>query len=318
MKEKIKLLRDKKILVLYGGWSREREVSIRSGTKVLNALTSMGFNAVGLDMDRDFYNRIREISPDVVVIMLHGKPGEDGTVQGTLELMGIPYTGSGVLASAIGMNKIATKRMLLFHNLPTPDFVYDPYNRDPVKLSEKVIEKLGIPVVVKPVEEGSSLGVKIVKSEGELPRVIEEELGEFGNIYFERYIKGKSVTVGVLGTGEDAFPLPILELRPKGREFYDYEAKYTHGLTEFIIPAEIPDRAYRKLQKDSLRTHQIVGCRGFSRVDAVVSEDGEPYILEINTIPGMTDLSDLPAEAEHMGISYNELVLYILASAYES
>ncbi len=318
MSVKIDHLKDKKILVLYGGWSREREVSIRSGKKVLDALISMGFNAIGLDMDRDFYTKIREISPDVVVIMLHGKPGEDGTVQGMLELMGIPYTGSGVLASAIGMNKIATKRLLLAHNLPTPQFVYEPYIKDPSKLAEKVVQTLGIPVVVKPVDEGSSLGVKIVKSEEELPHVIEQELSEFGNIYFEKCIKGKSVTVGILGTGENAFPLPILELRPKGREFYDYEAKYTHGLTEFIIPAEIPEEAYKKLQQDSLKTHQIIGCRGFSRVDAVVSDAGEPYILEINTIPGMTDLSDLPAEAEHMGISYNELVLYILASAFES
>ncbi len=317
MSVKIEHLKDKKILVLYGGWSREREVSIRSGKKVLNALISMGFNASGLDMDRDFYSKIKEINPDVVVIMLHGKPGEDGTVQGVLELMGIPYTGSGVLASAIGMNKIATKRLLLSYNLPTPDFVYEPYLKDPGRLSSTVLERLGLPVVVKPVDEGSSLGVRIVKSEEDLPGIIEEELSEFGNIYFEKYIKGKSVTVGILGTGSNAFPLPILELRPKGREFYDYEAKYTHGLTEFVIPAEIPGDSYKKLQEDSLRTHQIVGCRGFSRVDAVVSEQGDPYILEINTIPGMTDLSDLPAEAEHMGISYNELVLYILASAFE-
>ena len=316
MKE-IEYLKSKKVLVLYGGWSREREVSLRSGKRVFESLKGMGFDVSALDMGKDFYERIKEISPDVVVIMLHGKPGEDGTVQGVLELMGIPYTGSGVLASAIGMNKIATKRLLIEENLPTPPYFYDPFEKNPEKLREKVLENLNLPVVVKPVEEGSSLGVHIVKDEDELLNVIEVELVEFGSFYFEKFIKGKSVTVGVLGTGEESFALPILELRPKGHEFYDYEAKYTPGATEFIIPAELPRKVYKELQRDSVLTHQIIGCRGFSRVDAVVSEDGKAYILEINTIPGMTELSDLPAEAEHMGIDYDTLVLHILSSAFE-
>jgi D-alanine-D-alanine ligase len=277
----------------------------------------MGFNAVGLDMQKDYYERIKEISPDVVLIMLHGKPGEDGTIQGALELMGIPYTGSRVLASAIGINKITTKRLLIEQGLPTPDYYYDPFENDPEILAKNAIEKLGLPLVVKPVDEGSSLGVHIVREIETLKTVVEEDLREFENIYFEKFIVGKSVTVGVLGTGKDSFALPILELRPKGREFYDYEAKYTKGLTEFIIPAQIPEETYKKLQKDSVLTHQLIGCRGFSRVDAVVSNDGTGYILEINTIPGMTDLSDLPAEAAHMGIDYDTLVLYILSSAFE-
>ncbi len=316
MKE-IEYLKSKRVLVLYGGWSREREVSLRSGKRVYESLKGMGFDVSALDMGKDFYERIKEISPDVVVIMLHGKPGEDGTVQGVLELMGIPYTGSGVLASAIGMNKIATKRLLIEENLPTPPYFYDPFEKNPEKLREKVLENLDLPVVVKPVEEGSSLGVHIVKDEDELLKVIEVELVEFGSFYFEKFIKGKSVTVGVLGTGEESFALPILELRPKGHEFYDYEAKYTPGATEFIIPAELPRKVYKELQRDSVLTHQIIGCRGFSRVDAVVSEDGKAYILEINTIPGMTELSDLPAEADHMGIDYDTLVLHILSSAFE-
>ncbi len=316
MKE-IEYLKSKKVLVLYGGWSREREVSLRSGKRVFESLKGMGFDVSALDMGKDFYERIKEIYPDVVVIMLHGKPGEDGTVQGVLELMGIPYTGSGVLASAIGMNKIATKRLLIEENLPTPPYFYDPFEKNPEKLREKVLENLSLPVVVKPVEEGSSLGVHIVKDEDELLKVIEVELVEFGSFYFEKFIDGKSVTVGVLGTGEESFALPILELRPKGHEFYDYEAKYTPGATEFIIPAELPRKVYKELQRYSVLTHQIIGCRGFSRVDAVVSEDGKAYILEINTIPGMTELSDLPAEAEHMGIDYDTLVLHILSSAFE-
>ncbi len=310
-------LKSLRVLVLYGGWSKEREVSIRSGQKVLNSLKLMGFNAIGLDMQKDYYERIKEISPDVVLIMLHGKPGEDGTIQGALELMGIPYTGSKVLASAIGINKIATKRLLIEQGIPTPAYYYDPFEKNFKTLSKKALEKLGLPLVVKPVEEGSSIGVHIVRDKETLEAVVEEDLKDFGDIYFEKFIEGKSVTVGVLGTGKDSFALPILELRPKGREFYDYEAKYTKGLTEFIIPAQIPDGTYRKLQEDSVLTHQLIGCRGFSRVDAVVSNDATGYILEINTIPGMTELSDLPAEAAHMGIDYDTLVLYILSSAFE-
>ncbi len=310
-------LKSLKVLVLYGGWSKEREVSIRSGQKVLNSLKLMGFNAIGLDMQKDYYERIKEISPDVVLIMLHGKPGEDGTIQGALELMGIPYTGSRVLASAVGINKIATKRLLIEQGIPTPDYYYDPFEKNFKTLSKKALEKLGLPLVVKPVDEGSSIGVHIVKDKETLEAVVEEDLKEFGDIYFEKFIEGKSVTVGILGTGKDSFALPILELRPKGREFYDYEAKYTKGLTEFIIPAQIPDGTYKKLQEDSVLTHQLIGCRGFSRVDAVVSNDATGYILEINTIPGMTELSDLPAEAAHVGIDYNTLVLYILSSAFE-
>ena len=179
MKE-IDYLKSKKVLVLYGGWSREREVSLRSGKRVYESLKKMGFNVHALDMGQDFYERIKEVSPDVVVIMLHGKPGEDGTVQGMLELMGIPYTGSGVLASAIGMNKIATKRLLLEQGLPTPAYFYDPFEKNPQKLREKALKQLDLPLVVKPVEEGSSLGVHIVKNEDELLEVIERELVEFG------------------------------------------------------------------------------------------------------------------------------------------
>ncbi len=310
-------LKGLKVLVLYGGWSKERDVSIRSGQKVFNSLKSMGFNVVGLDMQKDYYEKIKEISPDVVLIMLHGKPGEDGTIQGVLELLGIPYTGSRVLASAIGMNKITTKRLLIEQGIPTPEYYYDQFENNPDVLAKEAVKRLGLPLVVKPIDEGSSIGVHIVKDFEMLKIVIEENLKEFGNIYFERFIKGKSVTVGILGTGKDSFALPILELRPKGREFYDYEAKYTKGLTEFIIPAQIPEETYKKLQDDSVLTHQLIGCRGFSRVDAVVSDEGIGYILEINTIPGMTELSDLPAEAAHMGIDYDTLVLYILSSAFE-
>jgi D-alanine-D-alanine ligase len=309
--------RDKKILVLYGGWSRERDVSLRSGKKVYDSLLRQGFNVELLDMQRDYLDRIREISPDVVVIMLHGKPGEDGTVQGALETLQIPYTGSGVFASATGMNKLAAKRIFLSASIPTPDFIEIPREADLRKKMEEALEKMGLPLVIKPKDEGSSLGVKILKNSNDLIEIMGEERRVFGDFFMEKYIEGKTVTIGVLGTREKAFALPILELRVKGREFYDYEAKYTKGLTEFVIPAEIPGETYEALQEFSLKVHRLLECRGFSRIDAVVSRDGKPYILEINTIPGMTELSDLPAEAEAHGISYDELVLWILKSAFE-
>ena len=317
IEEARKLLKDKKIVVLYGGWSLEREVSLRSGKRVYDSLVRQGFNAVLLDAQRDYIDRIREIGADVVLIMLHGKPGEDGTFQGALESIGIPYTGSGVLASATGINKVASKRIFQSVGIPTPKFIFVPRWADMDDAYEQALEEIGIPLVIKPKDEGSSLGVHIVHDESELRRLMQEEREKFGDFLIEKYIKGKSVTTGILGTGDEAFAVPVLELRVRGREFYDYEAKYTRGLTEFVIPAELPQWSYDALQEYSLKAHLALECRGFSRVDGVVSEDGQPYILEVNTIPGMTELSDLPAEAEHAGISYDELVLWILKSAYE-
>ncbi len=317
IREAVRVFKNKKIVVLYGGWSREREVSLRSGKKVHESLIRQGFNAELLDVDHDYIDKLRSMQPDVVLIMLHGKPGEDGTFQGALESMGIPYTGSGVLASALGINKVASKRIFQSVGIPTPDFVYVPSWMDLEKAREAALSKIGIPMVIKPKDEGSSLGVHIIRAEEELIPLMNQERKEYGDFLIEKFIKGKSVTTGILGTGGEAFAVPVLELRVKGREFYDYEAKYTKGLTEFVIPAELPPETYAWLQDVSLRAHIALECRGFSRVDAVVAEDGTPYVLEVNTIPGMTDLSDLPAEAAAMGISYDELVLWILKSAYE-
>ena len=317
IEEAREFFRDKKIVVLYGGWSREREVSLRSGKMVYNSLVRQGFNAVLLDAQPDYMEKLKELQPDVVLIMLHGKPGEDGTFQGALESVGIPYTGSGVLASALGINKIAAKRVFQAVGIPTPPYVVAMYGRDPLDAAKEALERFGLPLVVKPKDEGSSLGVVIAHTEEELFETVKRERQEFGDFFIEKFIKGKTVTTGILGTGMEAFAVPVLELRVKGREFYDYEAKYTKGLTEFVIPAELPKDVYQKLQEFSLEAHRVLECRGFSRVDAVVSEDGQPYILEVNTIPGMTELSDLPAEAAAMGISYDELVLWILKSAFE-
>ncbi len=312
------ILKDKRITVICGGWSGEREVSLRSGRKVYESLLRQGFNATLFDLTRENITEIKPGFTDVAFIILHGKPGEDGTIQGMLEIMGIPYTGSGVLASAVGMDKIMTKKIMHYANINTPPYYFIPSHKKNLRgEAEIALKTLGIPAVVKPRYEGSSLGVRIVHNDQEFFEAVYETREKFGDFYIEKYIKGKTITCGVLGTGEESFPLPILELEVVGREFYDYTAKYTKGLTNFIIPARLSEETTRAFQEASVKLHREIGCRGFSRVDGIVDENDNYYVLEINTLPGMTDLSDLPKEAEHMGISYDEVVLYILRSAFE-
>jgi len=285
-----------KIGVLYGGWSSEREVSLKSGKRVAAALREKGYDIVEYDVDRNIATKLSSSPIDIAFLILHGKPGEDGTIQGMLETLNIPYTGSGVLASALCMNKILTKTVLASQGLPTPSY-------QSLKKGEK--PSLEPPYVVKPVAEGSSVGVTIVHDQAEYQKAV-AEAEEFGNFFVEDYIDGMEITVGILGDRA----LPILELVPKN-EFYNYEAKYTDGMTEFILPARINKEKTKQIKKIALDTHRALGCRDFSRVDFVF--DGQQsYVLEVNTIPGMTELSDVPAEAEEIGISYNDLVERIL------
>lgn len=308
--------RGKKIGVLCGGTSAEREVSIRSGNKIFNALKKLGLDAKLIVVEGDFIGEILKEKIDIAFVIFHGKPGEDGKVQGFLDLLGIPYTGSGVLASACGMNKFISKKIFMASGIPTPPGVMI-YRYEELNEKLKEVERLGLPVIVKPKDEGSSIGVEIIKEKKELKEVLRKKRDIYGDILVEKYIKGKIVTTGILGTGKDAFALPVLELRPVRREFYDYFAKYTKGETEFIIPAELPQDVYKKLQEYSLMAHRVLECRGFSRVDAVVSDNNEIFILEVNTLPGMTELSDLPAEAKKAGLSYEDLVLFILNTVFD-
>ena len=308
----------KKIGVLYGGWSSERDVSLRSGRNVYEALLKLGYkDTILIDVKRSVAEDLKREGIDIAVIMLHGKGGEDGSIQGLLEVLGIPYTGSRVLASSIGMDKFITKHILKSLKIPTPRAVFATNNDNIYEKVKEVEEKLIYPVIVKPRSEGSSVGIHIVRDRDELLSKLEENINLYGHTLIEQFIEGQAVTVGILGTGKKAFCVPSLELRVKGRAFYDYVAKYTKGYTEFIIPAEIPEHSDKKLKEYALKFYNAIEGRGFSRVDAVVDEKGEVYILEINTIPGMTDLSDLPKEAEKMGISYEEVAEYILRSAFE-
>jgi D-alanine-D-alanine ligase len=308
-----RVLKKKRIGVLWGGTSREREVSLRSGKNVLVALQRRGLDAVGIDVDAEIARNLRNKKIEVAFVVLHGKPGEDGTIQGMLELMGIPYAGSGVLASALALNKLASKKIFCQEGITTPPYAFLPRN-DSTSIPS-LTKRLGLPLVIKPLEEGSSYGVAILHKSREIVPSLRKQHREYGDLLAEKFIPGMNATVGILGCGLTTRALPVLELVPK-KEFYDLEAKYTPGLTEFVIPARLPKRLYQELQDQALSAHHALGCHGFSRVDAIVDmKKGKAYILEVNTIPGMTNLSDLPAEAKAAGISYDDLVLEMLESA---
>ncbi len=298
-------LKNKKIGVLNGGFSIEREVSLRSGARVYEALRCLGYRAVRIDPAQE---DILTSQIDVALIMLHGKFGEDGAIQSFLDFHGIPYTGSGIRASIMGINKLLTKQILLKHRLPTAPF-YPVYS-----INGNGHPNFSFPRVLKPLDQGSSLGVDIVDTPEEFENAQRRLITQFNCGLVEEYTPGKEVTVGVLQKGASIFALPILQLKPKKR-FYDYEAKYTKGLTEFILPAELSQEQTQQCQEIAKTLHQLTGCHGMSRVDMIVHPEKGPFILEINTIPGMTDLSDLPAQARHYGINYEELVEIILESA---
>jgi len=301
--------------VLMGGLSREREVSLRSGGNILASLKRQGFDAVSIDVDHRVAEVLKEERIDLAFIALHGRYGEDGCIQGLLEMLGIPYTGSGVMASAVAMNKVATKRVLSAAGIPTAPFAVIDIERGVDAEVARMVSEFGLPVVVKPVSEGSSIGITIADSVEELNQAVRRAVYEFGKVYCEAFLAGREITVGVLGTNGSARALPVLELRPKNR-FYDFEAKYTHGLTEFVLPAELPPALTTLVQEVAVKAHRALGCAGMSRVDMIVTADGVPNVLEINTIPGFTDLSDLPAQAKEAGMSFDELVFEILKTAY--
>ncbi len=314
MTEGVEVLRGKRIAVLMGGQSGEREVSLRSGQGVLEALQRQGFDAVPADPRPDLIAQLREIGAEVVFNMLHGGPGEDGSVQGLLEVAGLPYTGSGVMASAVSMDKLQSKRIFEVLGIPTPPYVYLDGSTDPEAGAVTVQAEIGLPVVSKPRSLGSSLGVSIPKSREDLREAIGELVRSYGAALVEQFVDGTEITVGMVGVGERTRALPVLELVPR-REFYDYEAKYTKGLTELIAPARIPDDKAAEAQRVALEAHHALGCHGFSRVDMHLDSRGRCWVHEVNSVPGMTETSDLPAAAAAEGTSYDELVLQILESA---
>jgi len=301
------------VAVLMGGWSNERSVSLMSGEGVARALESRGHMVTRVDMDRDVAQRLAQAKPDVVFNALHGTPGEDGTVQGMMDLMGLAYTHSGLATSVIAIDKELTKQALVPHGIPMPGGriveTAELYRRDP----------LPRPYVLKPVNEGSSVGVAIVTDEGNYGNPISPEAGgpwqEFDRLLAEPFIRGRELTTAVIGDRA----LMVTELKPRSG-FYDFDAKYTEGLTEHVCPAEIPEEIAEACKDFALRSHRLLGCRGTSRSDFRWDDHQGVeglFLLEVNTQPGMTPLSLVPEQARHIGLDYPDLVEAIIAEALE-
>jgi D-alanine-D-alanine ligase len=295
------MLKDKRIGVLMGGASPERDISLKSGTAVHNALKAAGYDAVAIDVGSDICEVLFTSRIDLAFLALHGGYGENGAIQGMLEVLGIPYTGSGVLASALAMDKEASKKAFLYHNVPVPRFVVF-HRGQQIRATD-----FGFPCVVKPVAEGSSIGVSIVRSPNDFGKALDEAFSFGERIIAEAFIEGKEVQIGILnGKG-----LGGVEVRPSD-VFYSYHAKYTAGMTKYVLPPEIDGAVYETAQATALAAHNALGCEGATRVDLRIDGDGNSYVLEVNTIPGMTETSLLPKIAHHAGFPFIRLIEEII------
>lgn len=306
-----------KVAVLCGGSSAEREVSLLSGQEVAAALQHLGHRPTLVECDARVGDRLCASEFQVVFVALHGSPGEDGSVQGLLQLLGLPYTGSGILASALCMDKLATAAMLRQAAIPVPDSkqISDQALGAPELAEEMVRELDGLPLVVKPVSSGSTLGITVARDEEQLADGIILARSFDRRVMLERFVPGTEITVGVLGTGSPR-ALPTLEIVSQ-RPLYDYQAKYTAGLSQHIIPARLEESIREQAQQLSERAHRVLGCAGMSRVDLIVDDSGTCLVLEVNTIPGLTRLSLLPDAARAAGIDFETLVQGLLEDALD-
>ncbi|MBI5561056.1 MAG: D-alanine--D-alanine ligase [Deltaproteobacteria bacterium] len=303
--EKRALFKKKKIGVLMGGLSEEREISLKSGGYVHKALIGLGYNAIALDAGTDMALRLRANMIEAAFIALHGGLGEDGSVQGLLEVMGVAYTGSGVLASALAMNKAAAKVFLDYHGIPTPEFTL-------LKEGEEAIDTaLPLPLIIKPLSQGSTIGISLVRKKGRFLPAVKEARRHDRSVLVERFIEGRELTVSIL----DGRVFPIIEIMPK-KGIFDFEAKYMKAGSELSVPARLKQGVEAGVRKTALSAYNTIGCRGAARVDIILEDRTSiPYVLEINTVPGMTDVSLLPFAAKAAGIRYPELVEEMLFGA---
>ena len=304
-----------KIVVVMGGPSSEAEISRRTGTAILNALLSKGYHAEGMELDpMHFAEQIRESGCRMVFNALHGKFGEDGMIQGTLDMLGIPYTGSGVLAAAVTMDKAASKRIFVAEGISTPRaHTYQQYE---IKrgLTKEIAEEFGFPVVVKAASQGSSIGVYIVEEISALEQAIRDAFSYNDEIVVEEFIRGREITVAVWGNAEEKEAMPIIEITTlSGR--YDYQSKYTKGASTHIVPAELSEAKTKEIRELAVKTFAACRCCGVARVDMMLDAEEQPYVIEVNSVPGMTETSLVPDAARAMGIEFPELCERILGMA---
>ena len=308
-----------KVAVLKGGPSLERQVSLRSAARVEDALEKLGAEVVPIDVGADLVHRLRESGADVAFIALHGRGGEDGTVQEILEIVGMPYTGSGVLACIRSMDKVLTKHLLVHEKLPTPDFF--AFSETAFKelgaadALPAIEDRLGFPIVVKPAAQGSALGIRFARSPTDVPEALIAAFSYDDKVLLERYVKGRELAVGVLERDGEVESLPVVEAQPKEEYFFDFEARYEIGKTDYVCPAELPDEIAARAQELAVAVYRLLGCYAFARVDMILSEQGELHVLEGQAIPGLTETSLLPQAAEAAGISFTALVERIIQLA---
>ncbi len=306
------LVTKKRIGVLMGGLSSERDVSMRSGLAIYQNLQELGYDSVLIDVGRDIANVLKKEKVKLAFLALHGGTGENGAIQGLLEVLGIPYTGSGLLASAIAMDKEVSKKIFAYHGLASAPFIVvrqpgGAGKRRPADFPKPPFE---LPWVVKPAAEGSSIGVSIIREEDGLSPCLEKTFSFGRRVIVEKFVNGKEIHIGILG----ARVLGGVEVRPQ-TEFYNYEAKYSSGLTEYIMPPEIDETTYRDVKNTALSAHIALGCAGASRVDFILDENNTPYVLEVNTLPGMTATSLLPKIAGAEGLSFKDIIEEIIRLA---
>ena len=305
-----------RVAVLKGGRSLERQVSLKSGARVQDALVRLGHDVVGIDVGHDLVRRLREAAPEVAFVALHGRDGEDGTVQELLEALAIPYTGSGVSACIRCSDKVIAKNHMLDAGIPTPDFF--AFNETAFKelgaadALPAIEDRLGFPLVVKPAGQGSALGIKFAGSAQDVPGALVAAFSYGHKVLLERHVRGRDLAVSVL----DGEVLPVVEAVPADEPFYDFEARYEIGRTQFVCPAELPDELTARAQELALQVWDLLGCRGFARIDLMLGEDGDELtVLEANAIPGMTETSLLPLAADAAGIGFDELMARIVELA---
>jgi D-alanine-D-alanine ligase len=307
-----------RVAVLKGGSSLERQVSLRSAGRVEDALRRLGHDVVPVDVGSDLVERLRAEAPDAAFVALHGVGGEDGTVQELLEILGIPYTGSGVLACMRSMDKVLAKHLLLDAGIPTPEFF--AFNETAFKdlgaaaALPAIEDRLDFPIVVKPAAQGSALGIKFARTAADVPSALVAAFSYDTRVLLERYVRGRDLGVSVL----EGAALPVVEAVPQEEDFYDFESRYEIGRTTFVCPAELPEPITARAQALAVATYELLGCHGVARVDIMLEEaTSELFVLETNVIPGMTDTSLLPQAVEAAGIAFEALVERMLELAFE-